>query len=347
MSQTKKSFQNSLQKEVIATQQCVGCGACVIVCPYNCLEYVNEKPRLAKECKLCGVCPKACPQYDWPQTKAENLIFGRKRKPHEAFGIYRRLAIAQANDKRILSTSQDGGVATALLTFALENGTADGAIVSDVSKEKPLLPIPKLATTSEEILKCAGTRYTYSPNILALPETEKQKRKSLAFVGSPCQINAIRKMQASGLKKYTANLKLLIGLMCTECFTYEGLMEKHIQQNSGTDLETIRKINIKGKILITTSTEVRTIPLSGAKPYIRIGCRPCRDFSAELADISLGGLKLDGWTLAVVRTDIGEKAFLQAEKAGWLKTRPIEKDEPALNLLDKLSETKRTRQSTS
>jgi len=31
-------------------------------------------------------------------------------------------------------------------------------------------------------------------------------------------------MQISGLKKYMAPLKLLIGLACSECFTYEGLI---------------------------------------------------------------------------------------------------------------------------
>jgi coenzyme F420 hydrogenase subunit beta len=346
MSLNKTSFQDSIEKKVITTRRCVGCGACVISCPYECLEYVNEKPNLISQCKICGVCQQACPKHDWPISEAERFIFGRKRRPNEAFGIYRRLIIAQAEDKRILSTCQDGGVATALLMFALENRTIDGAIVSTTKKEKPFAPIPRLATTPQEILESAGTRYSYSPSITTLVDIEKKKRKNLAFVGTPCQINAIRRMQMSNLRKYTANLRLLIGLMCSECFTHEGLMEKHIQHDLGIKLDTIRKMNIKGKILITTDSGVRAIPLSEAKPYIRAGCKLCEDYSSELADISLGGLRLNGWTLAVIRSEVGERSFSQAEEAGRLKTRPVEDDEPALSLLSRLSETKRARHHT-
>jgi len=341
MSISKVSFEESLAKSVVATGKCVGCGTCVVVCPLNCLEYAEEKPTLIKECKVCGICPQTCPQYEWSLSKAENIVFGRERKNEEEFGVHRRLAIAQAKDDKIMKVCQDGGVATALLVFALENGLIDGAIVAGISQEKPFHPIPKLATTPEEILECAGTKYSYSPNILALAEGVKQKKTSMAFVGTPCQIRALRKMQMFGLKKYTTPLKFLIGLMCSECFTYEGLMEKHIREALGINLSDIRKMNIKGKMLVTTKAEVKTIPLAEIRQYARKSCVFCNDFSSELADVSLGGLGLENWTFAVIRTNQGEELFERAEKTGVIKTRFVEKDEPALNLLVKLSSKKR------
>ena len=341
MSISKVSFEESLAKSVVATGKCVGCGTCVVVCPLNCLEYAEEKPTLIKECKVCGICPQTCPQYEWSLSKAENIVFGRERKNEEEFGVHRRLAIAQAKDDKIMKVCQDGGVATALLVFALENGLIDGAIVAGISQEKPFHPIPKLATTPEEILECAGTKYSYSPNILALAEGVKQKKTSMAFVGTPCQIRALRKMQMFGLKKYTTPLKFLIGLMCSECFTYEGLMEKHIREALGINLSDIRKMNIKGKMLVTTKAEVKTIPLAEIRQYARKSCVFCNDFSSELADVSLGGLGLENWTFAVIRTNQGEELFERAEKTGVIKTRLVEKDEPALNLLVKLSSKKR------
>lgn len=337
----KVSFEESLAKSVVLAGKCIGCGACVVVCPFNCLEHTEEKPSLVKECKVCGICPQVCPQYEWSWPKAENFVFSRERKAEEDFGVYRRLAVAQAKDGRILKVCQDGGVATALLLFALENGLIDGAIVSGITEEKPFHPTPKLATNSKEILECAGTKYSYSPNILALVEGIKQKKANMAFVGTPCQIRAIRKMQMIGLKKYAAPLKFLVGLMCSECFTYEGLMEKHVHETLGINLRGIRKINIKGKMLVTTESDVKTVPLAEAKQYARKSCRFCDDFSSELADISVGGLGLDGWTFVVIRTGDGEKIFEEAEKAGVLKTRPVEKDEFAISLLVKLSRKKR------
>jgi len=341
MSISKVSFEESLAKSVIATGKCVGCGTCVVVCPLNCLEYAEEKPTLIKECKVCGICPQTCPQYEWSLSKAENLVFGRERKNEEEFGVHRRLVMAQAKDDKIMKVCQDGGVATALLVFGLENGLVDGAIVAGISREKPFHPIPKLATTPEEILECAGTKYSYSPNILALAEGVKQKKTSMAFVGTPCQIRALRKIQMFGLKKYTTPLKFLIGLMCSECFTYEGLMEKHVREALGINLSDIRKMNIKGKMLVTTKAEVKTIPLAEIRQYARKSCGFCNDFSSELADVSLGGLGLENWTFAVIRTNQGEELLERAEKAEVIKTRFVEKDEPALNLLVKLSSKKR------
>jgi coenzyme F420 hydrogenase subunit beta len=341
MSFNKVSFEDSLAKNVIAAEKCVGCGTCVIVCPFNCLEHTEGKPSLVKECKVCGICPQVCPQYEQSWSKLENFVFGKERKAEEEFGVYRRLVVARANDDQILEVCQDGGVATALVLYALENGLIDGAVVSGISPERPLYPIPKLVITSEEVLECAGTRYCYSPNILALTEAIKQKKTSIAFVGTPCQIHAIRKMQMFGLKKHTKPLKFLIGLMCSECFTYEGLIEKHIHEKLGLNLNDIRKINIKGKMLVKTKSEVKSIPLSEAKQYAQKSCRFCEDFSSELADISVGGLGLKGWTFVVIRTKKGEEVFDAAEKAGMLKVEPAEKNESALNLLVKLSRKKR------
>lgn len=113
----------------------------------------------------------------------------------------------------------------------------------------------------------------------------------MAFVGLLCQIHAIRRIQAANLKKWVAPLKFTIGLMCTESFTYEGLMEKQIRKGLGIDLQDVKKINIKGKVLVTTkSGEVKTIPLKEAKQSTRKSCLPRTDFSGELVDISAGGL---------------------------------------------------------
>jgi coenzyme F420 hydrogenase subunit beta len=129
--------------------------------------------------------------------------------------------------------------------------------------------------------------------------------------------------------------------MCSECFTYEGLVENHIRGTLGLNLNDITKINIKGKILVKTETEVRTIPLATAKQYSRKSCGFCDDFSSELADISTGGLGLDGWTFTIIRTEKGENLFSSAEKAGYLNVRSVDEEANALNLLAKLSKKKR------
>ena len=201
MQNNKLGFEESLGKDVVSTDQCVGCATCVVVCPFNCLEYHKGKPKLVKKCETCGICPKVCPRYKWSWAEAEKFVFGEDFERKD-FGVYRSIALAQAKDEKIRENCQDGGAVTALITYAFKDGIIEGAAISGKSGEKPLLPVPVLASTPEEAIENAGTRYAYSPNMLALQEGTKQRKKSLAFVGTPCQIHAIRKIQMFPLKKY-------------------------------------------------------------------------------------------------------------------------------------------------
>jgi coenzyme F420 hydrogenase subunit beta len=340
MGTSKLGFEASLAKNVVEAGRCVGCGACVAVCPYTCLALVQEQPSLVKECKSCGLCAQACPRYDFSQDKLEKFVFGRTRKPEEPFGIYRRLVIAQATDEKTREVCQDGGAATALLAYALKKGQIGNAVVAGASEEKPFYPVPKLASNLTEILECAGTKYTCSPNTLLLAEVCKRKSEA-AFVGTPCQVQAVRKMQVAGLTRQTGCLNFLIGLMCSECFTYDGLMENYIRGEKGVDLNDIKKMNIKGKMLVTTSSGVIGIPLAEIKRFHQESCGFCEDFSSELADVSVGGLGLDGWTLTIIRTEKGEKLFSSAEQEGFLRSKPLDAEAKACSLLVRMSEKKR------
>ncbi len=340
MSAKKTGFENSLLTEVVESGKCASCGTCVVSCPFGSLELAKGKPSLVKECKVCGICAQACPRYNLALEKAEAFTFGRIRNPQEQFGIYRRIAIAQAKPSDIQKTRQDGGAATAMLAAALKSGLLDGAVVSSKSQEKPFLPVPVLATTPEQIVESAGTKYTCSSALLALPEVIKQKKTQVALVGTPCQIQAVRKMQMNNVKKMSAPIKYLVGLMCSECFDYEGLMETHIKGKLGINLSDITKMNIKGKMLVTTPAGTTAIPLADVKPYVRTSCGVCEDFSSELADVSVGGLGLDGWTFTIIRTEKGEELFSNAEKAGFLESKPLEEGAFSKGLLLKLTKKK-------
>jgi coenzyme F420 hydrogenase subunit beta len=304
------------------------------------LEYLEGKPVLIEECKTCGICANVCPHHSISLPELDRFVFGKDRSADQEFGIYRKLVVAQANDSKILNVSQDGGAVTALLLFALESGFIDGAVLSGVSNDKPLLPVPELSTTSEEICAGSGTRYFYSPNILALAEASKQKKTKVAFVGTPCQVLAVRRMQKLKLK-LAEPVRLLVGLMCSECFTYEGLMDKLVREKLKLDLRSVRKMNIKGKMLVTTESGMLTIPLDDIKQYAHGSCRFCGDLSSELADISAGGLSLDKWTFTIIRTETGEKLLSSAEKKGVIRTKDVQEEPNALNLLIKMSRKKR------
>jgi coenzyme F420 hydrogenase subunit beta len=118
-------------------------------------------------------------------------------------------------------------------------------------------------------------------------------------------------------------------------------MEEHVHGKLGIKLGDINKMNIKGKMLISTDSGVTAIPLADVKQYARKSCGVCDDFSSELADVSVGGLGLDGWTFIILRTEKGEELFSNTEKAGFIRTKPLEEGAFSLNLLTKLTKKKR------
>ena len=283
-------------------------------------------------------------QSDALRPTLEKFVFARERKLEEEFGIYQDVLVARSTDKNVLKVCQDGGVVTTLLTFALKKRMIEGAVVSGIDKYKPLYPTPIFATTLRQILQSAGTRYFYSPNLLALKKGIEQDRKVLAFVGTPCQIEAIRRIQTVLKKDYIDKLKLAVGLMCSESFSYEGLVEDYIKRKLGIDPRDITRINIKKKLVLSMkSCETKEIPLKSVQRYVRPSCGTCKDFSAELADLSVGGLGLNGWSLVVIRTETAKKLFTDAVKAGLLKVESIDERKRPLDLLINLSRDKRMR----
>jgi len=272
----------------------------------------------------------------------EKFVFGRERRPEEEFGIFLGVLVARSTDRNVLKVCQDGGVVTTLLTFALKNKMIEGAAVSGIDNHKPLYPIPIFATTPQQILQSAGTRYFYSPNLQALKKGMVQGRKKLAFVGTPCQIEAIRRIQIAPKKDYIDKLKLTIGLMCSKSFSYERLVENYIKGKLGINLSDISKMNIKRKLMLSmNSGETKEIPLESIQEYARPSCSTCKDFSAELADISVGGLGLNSWSMVVIRTKTAKKLFTEAFKTGLLEVKPIKERKRSLRLLINLSRRKR------
>ncbi|MGQ9513601.1 MAG: Coenzyme F420 hydrogenase/dehydrogenase, beta subunit C-terminal domain [Thermoproteota archaeon] len=341
---TQKIGFSELAQSVIEPNICSGCAACTISCPHDgILGYMEEKPLLMGECRFCGICTKVCPRFDFDPDLIEEKFLGRKRFQSEEYGVVRKIFVARSTSNEILRSAQDGGVATALLSSALNDGLIDAAIVSGTDRSRPWVPRPMIASTYEEILACSGTRYSYSPNLLLLPGAIRAGFRSLAVVGTPCTISGFRKIQLLGLRRLTEPVKLLIGLMCSECFSFECMMERVIRSRLKIDPSLVTKINIKGRVLVELANGSRKlIQLEEVKSCARKSCRACDDLSSEYADISLGGLGLSASTLTIARSEGGEDLLLRSKRNGFLEFDEVV-PQISLDLLKKLSRMKRKR----
>lgn len=339
---------DELQQNVISKNICTNCGACFLACPLlGVLDYNIKGPSLVGECSHCGLCLRVCPRYNPQIEQIERALFGRERKPDEIYGISRSIYVTRSTSKKILIKCQDGGLVTTLLSSALNSKSINGAAISGLNSSNPWLPKPLLATKFGTFLENAGTRYSYSPNLLAFKDGVTKSLKKIAFVGTPCQILALRRIQKIPIKKYSKALSFIIGLFCSESFSYNGLMINKIQNELGIDLKTITKMNIKGSIILNTKNgKTVKISLKEAKKYAEPQCSYCNDFSAEFADISVGGVGLNGWTFAIIRTEKGEEVFQHAFNEGLLQVKSVYQFESAFNLLKKLSNIKKKKSRT-
>ena len=310
--------------DVVDAGTCCECGACVLACPHNVIEYIDGKPKQTAKASAafdfcgvsegpgCDVCAAVCPRL-WPrEDHLRNVQFGNERPYEDIFGVFRNIFVARSTHPELAEAGQDGGIVTALLAWARATDRIDGAIVSAVGEnDDPCIPTPKVVTTVEEIKATTGSWYTYCSNNLALEEVRTRDLKKVAFVGVPCQITPLRKMefmdpgflvtrkkkvkivarQRGFLRDFSDRVAFNIGLFCTKVFRPE-LMTERIEKQMGIPLGEIRQFNVKSEVLIYLKNGgLETIPLKEAvTEYERLECRHCGDFSAELADIACGGV---------------------------------------------------------
>lgn len=321
-----KTFFNLVQ-EVQKPGLCHHCGGCVTFCTainFGALETDESgKPRYKdmEKCIECGICYDICPEIgeldeEMKRTVAWSAPIGRVIET----------TVARSTDSAILEKATDGGVVTALLSHLLEIGRIDGAIVT---KQTGLFKRePALATTREEIIESAGFHFdtshgmklfsdeysTYAPSILELGPMARHGLRRVAFVGTPCQIKTMRKMETLGIVPSDC-IKYHLGLFCSGNFVFGPEERKKLEDLGGFKWEDIDRINVKEDLRIHLNNgKAKFIPLDKLDFMKRFACSYCDDYSAEFADISFGGIgAAEGWTTVITRTPLGRAMLADAK----------------------------------
>ena len=359
-----------LEAGVIDADRCIQCGTCVAVCPSNSIG-INEDtdlPELVKMCTGCSLCWDFCPRgglrYEalWPPSTldgGEDEAVQPEEVRSDSSDTYWKItggppadglgAVVESYAVRAGAhndDAQDGGAVSALLIGLLAAGEIDGALVSKPSADpdEQWKGIATIATTADEIRAASGSFYNQT---MALAELDLSRyalppKPRIAVVGTPCEVQGLRAMQArrwpTGAHRVDA-VVLSIALMCTKNFDYEALTMRELRDKRGVDLDRVSKMDvIHGRMIV----EYRDGELAVDEPVKDFhgaalkGCDECADFLGRSADISVGSVgSMTGWTSVMIRTERGRLAFQAARSK--LDVRGL--DDPAallrLDALDK------------
>ncbi len=348
-----------LYAEVVTSGLCTGCAGCVVACPHDVLGY-NDAGGVYKpfhledelgpdDCvhgeKGCTSCTRACPRFRAWEPEADELLFGRARRPEEIAGISKDVILARASDKTVHEMGQDGGLVSAILIWCLDNGYIDSALVSYLEGDgSTWKAVPGVARTRDEVLAAAGSRYTYSANTMAYDKAVELGSSKIALVGMGCQTSSPPIMTARKAGKVSRRFALNIGLLCSKTFD-DAIFEELFEAKYGIVRSEIKKMNIKGVFQIWTKNgDYHEVNLKECHQWTRDGCTSCPDFAAEHADISTGGIgKYNDWTLTVVRTPLGREIIVKMLEQGVIYGRPGDDDPDAITLMRKLARVSRNR----
>jgi coenzyme F420 hydrogenase subunit beta len=257
------------------------------------------------------------------EVDLDELSHKIRHEPYDGspLGSYRQIMTAKAGDEIFSGSFQSGGTVSALMTFAMAEGLIDAAVLTD---RVGLVPSPKLVTETEDILKCAGSKYTASPTLAALNQGVKKGYRRMGVVGTPCQCLSVSQMRSNPLDKddFLDPVGFLVGLFCTWALDTRGLvpiLSGYVGRAS------IVSVDIPpppaNVMVVQTEKDKMEIPLDRIRPIIPHSCGICPDMTSEWADVSVGVLEgRPDWNTIIIRTERGEQMVEAAIHAGFLVT---------------------------
>lgn len=326
-----------LDSEIIKKGKCVYCGACGAFCANIKFDFEKEVPIEDGSCQdvnTCrdgfGLCYNLCPKTgieQIPLSLLDKWVFGKNQD--KILGHYIDIVSVKLTDLGKENLSMEAGPLTALLSIAMEEGLIDCSIITD--KDEEFRPFPMLGTNRKELFRGVGYKPTQSPTLSLVGDAINKEYTDIALVGTPCQIQALRKLQNHPGFDFEAFdlVSLAIGTFCFGTFYNQSLSSCFKEYGiNNTEILKITTDKNKFKMKILTKNSNTEIPLNFIYDRaIRNSCFSCSDYTASFADISVGNIgSEDGWRTMIIRTERGKKIYDMVLQKGIFEEKHLSKD---------------------
>jgi coenzyme F420 hydrogenase subunit beta len=275
-------------------------------------------------------------KVDFPALN--RFTFGETARPHPYLGSYRGLHIGFSMDEQIRRRAGSAGVISTVLIWLLETGKVDGAVVLGMSEEEPWMNRSLIATTREDVLAAAQSKYTISSVNELLAQSASFKGK-LAYVGLPCQVHSIRKLQMAN-DPSVSNIEYIIAPFCGLNMHFSSI-ESFLRAYGEKDYTQIKDLQFRhgewpGSMRVEMkSGRILMLPKFHANYLIPFHmmqrCRFCIDLANEFADISVGDAwapvyeeRGKGFSLVVTRSAKGEEVAMAMQREKLIDLQEVE-----------------------
>lgn len=276
--------------------------------------------------------------FDFPKQRVS--VFGDP-KGHPFIGHYKKIYIGYSKDHEIRFNAASGGIISAVLIWLLEKKMIDGAVVLGMSESEPWLAQPFIATTKEEILKAAQSKYIIGPVNEILPEIGKFEGV-LAYVGLPGQVQSIRLLQQMN-HPFVRNIRYIFGPFYGNTLHFSSV-KSFLRSFGVKDHTQIRKLYFRygewpGKMRVELNDgQVFELPKFHANYLIPFHILKnsllCTDLTNEYTDISGGDAwapayeeRGKGFSMVISRSKAGEEIIQQMTVEGCLELIPLSEQE--------------------
>lgn len=269
-------------------------------------------------CTDCGIsrtddpkrCGRAC-QFIAPDYPGlETAVHGRPRDPARGderfFGPYRQMLRARLRNPA--PGAQWSGITTALAQRLLETGAIDGVLCMAPDPADRWRPMPVIVTDPADMARVRGMRMGFAPLLALLEPARDAGLKRLAIIGIPCQVYALRALEAElGFDRL-----YVIGTPCSDNTTTEAFHEFLALLSDRPD--TISYLEFRADYHVELRFDdgkQKTIPflqlpISQLRPdFFPLTCRTCVDYTNALADITVGYMGGQGEQWLLVRNERG------------------------------------------
>ncbi len=334
--------------QIVEHGMCIGCGLCQSIAgegqvTVQLVDNGFERPIANEQLNedMVNAIVATC-----PATVVEGLpkhLVCEQTQHDLIWGAWREIYYAYSSEPSVRHLASTGGLLTGLALYLLESKSVDFIYHAKASTTTPSFGEPTISRTRDEVLEASGSRYGPTATLKSLIEvinSAEQKDQFFAFIGTPCDVSALRNY-AKLDPRVDIHCAFLLTMVCG------GFMSPKAQQQSiesrGVNYQDISTIRYRGNgcpgpTAINTwsgnTHEFSYLSFWGEDDsawQLPPRCKVCPDGIGDSADIAAsdtweGGAptieksKTDlGFNAAVVRTQRGVELMHRAIHAGYIE----------------------------